>query len=159
MRKNKGFTLIELLSIIVIMGVIIVLAGPSMTRQFKKEEQNNSKILKDKIHNATKLYVAKYYVTDLLAGNKTIEITLEDLQNDGLINFKSNSICYSEKDGKEEFNNDTIIITVKNGGQIEYNYKGVTIHEDYKDKPPEQQKTNLQVCYGCSGNSCIITEP
>lgn len=133
MRKNKGFTLIELLSIIVIMGVIIVLAGPSMTRQFKKEEENNSKILREKIHNATKLYVAKYHAPTLLNGGP-ISLTLSDLQNDGLINLQTNKNCKEKLSGK-------ISVSVDTNGKVIYNYKS---------------DDNIIACYG-SVNS-VITE-
>ena len=152
MHKNKGFTLIELLSIIVIMGVIIVLAGPSMTKQFKKEEQNNNEIVRKKIHNATKLYIAKYHASELLNGS-SISITLSDLQNDGLINLYSNKKCFTinENNDEKEINDDTINVTVEekdNKLSIKYNYNGVKIQTG-------TTTTNLQKCYGCGGDTNI----
>jgi len=133
MRKNKGFTLIELLSIIVIMGVIIVLAGPSMTRQFNKEEENNSKILREKIHNATKLYIAKYHASTLLSGG-SISLTLSDLQNDGLINLQTNQNCKNKLTG-------AIKVSVDTNGKVIYNYKS---------------DDNIITCYGPTNP--VITE-
>lgn len=89
MMDNKGFTLIELLAIIVILAIIMVIAAPNMTNEIKKSEEVNKNILNQKIENAAHLYVAKYYVSDLVTENyENIKFTLNDLQQDGLIDLK-----------------------------------------------------------------------
>lgn len=87
--SNKGFTLVELLAVVVILAIIMAIAAPNMTRQIKKEEEENQNILNQKIENASKIYAAKYYVNELI-NNEYIEFTLNDLQRDGLINLKDN---------------------------------------------------------------------
>ena len=87
--SNKGFTLVELLAVVVILAIIMAIAAPNMTRQIKKEEEENQNILNQKIENASKIYAAKYYVNELI-NNEDIEFTLNDLQRDGLINLKDN---------------------------------------------------------------------
>lgn len=39
MKNNYGFTLIELLAIVVILGVIIAVAAPNMTKQINKKKK------------------------------------------------------------------------------------------------------------------------
>lgn len=115
MKNNKGFTLVELLAIVVILAIIIVVAAPNMTKEIQREEEENQKILNQKIENASKIYAAKYYVNELIAlpndPNKTIRFTLNDLQSDGLINLKDN--CSNNLD-------DNIIINSEG-----YNYDNI----------------------------------
>ena len=110
MMDNKGFTLIELLAIIVILAIIMVIAAPNMTNEIKKSEEVNKNILNQKIENAAHLYVAKYFVADLVSENyDNIKFTLNDLQQDGLIDLKDK--C-SDKLGKD--------IKVNNSGEYDY---------------------------------------
>jgi len=96
MKNNKGFTLIELLAIVVILAVIAALAAPSMTREIKRSEDENENILNQKIENAAHIYAAKYYA-DKIVNDIGFKITLNDLVEDGLVNFK-NDICKDQLD-------------------------------------------------------------
>lgn len=91
MKDNYGFTLIELLAIVVILGVIIALAAPNMTKQINKKEETDQTILDEKISNAAHMYIAKYYSDKVVDGTcdiNTCSFTLNDLEQDGLINLK-----------------------------------------------------------------------
>lgn len=91
MKNNYGFTLIELLAIVVILGVIIAIAAPNMTKQINKKEETDQTILDEKISNAAHMYIAKYYsdkVVDGTCNSSTCRFTLNDLEQDGLINLK-----------------------------------------------------------------------
>lgn len=91
MKNNYGFTLIELLAIVVILGVIIAVAAPNMTKQINKKEKTDQTILDEKISNAAHMYIAKYYSDKVVDGNcniNTCSFTLNDLEQDGLINLK-----------------------------------------------------------------------
>lgn len=91
MKNNYGFTLIELLAIVVILGVIIAVAAPSMTKQIQKKEETDQTILDEKISNAAHMYIAKYYSDKVVGGtcdSSTCRFTLNDLEQDGLINLK-----------------------------------------------------------------------
>ena len=94
-NNNKGFTLAELLAIIVILSVIMLVAGPNLTKQINKKEKMDTNILNQKIENAAKVYVAKYYSNQVISGSGTINFTLNDLQQDGLINLTKNTNCSS----------------------------------------------------------------
>lgn len=91
MKNNNGFTLIELLAIVVILGVIIAVAAPNMTKQINKKEETDQTILDEKISNAAHMYIAKYYSDKVVDGTcsiNTCSFTLNDLEQDGLINLK-----------------------------------------------------------------------
>lgn len=91
MKNNYGFTLIELLAIVVILGVIIAVSAPNMTKQINKKEETDQTILDEKISNAAHMYIAKYYsdkVVDGTCNSSTCRFTLNDLEQDGLINLK-----------------------------------------------------------------------
>ena len=91
MKNNYGFTLIELLAIVVILVIIIAVAAPNMTKQINKKEETDQTILDEKISNAAHMYIAKYYsdkVVDGTCDSSTCSFTLNDLEQDGLINLK-----------------------------------------------------------------------
>ena len=54
--KNKGFTLVELLIAIVIMGIIVILALPSLRSFLTKNEEKEYMTLRNSIISAAKLY-------------------------------------------------------------------------------------------------------
>ena len=120
MRKNnnKGFTLVELLAIIVILAIIMVLAAPSMTKQIKQKEDTDQTILDKKIDNAAHLYAAKYHSEKIVnlptcTENCEIMFTLNDLEQDGLINLKDKCTDAMDKN----------ISIVKEASGIKYDYK------------------------------------
>lgn len=129
MKNNYGFTLIELLAIVVILGVIIALAAPNMTKQINKKEKTDQTILDEKISNAAHMYIAKYYSDKVVDGTCNINninninpcsFTLNDLEQDGLINLKGKNctnvmdkdMFYLSSDNpniKDSYNFDAII--------------------------------------------------
>lgn len=117
LKNNKGFTLVELLAIVVILAIIMVLAAPSMTKQIAKKEDTDQTILDEKISNAAKIYAAKYYSEKIVdcttIGNCDINFTLNDLEQDGLINLKDK--CSNAMDKN--------ISIVREAGGIKYDYK------------------------------------
>lgn len=86
--NKKGFTLVELLAIIAILGIIAAIAAPNINKQIAKGEEENKKILNQKIENASKLYAAKYYAEAIVDG-KEIKFKLNDLIEDGVLNLGS----------------------------------------------------------------------
>lgn len=100
--NNKGFTLAELLAVIVILAVIMIVAAPNLSKQFSKKEETEQSVLEQKIENASKIYIAKYYAnkvvecSNLGSPNCIIKFTLTDLEKDGLINLSKNSSCTSD---------------------------------------------------------------
>ena len=100
--SNKGFTLTELLAVIVILGLISVLAAPTISKELKKSEEQNKTIINEKIENAAHIYAIKEYGKDLINGD-TITFTLSDLVEAGLINLKDS--CANKLDDQIEISN------------------------------------------------------
>lgn len=120
MKNNYGFTLIELLAIVVILGVIIAVAAPNMTKQINKKEETDQTILDEKISNAAHMYIAKYYSDKVVGGtcdSSTCWFTLNDLEQDGLINLKGKN-CTGDVMGKTIFYS-------SNGNS--YNFKAIQV--------------------------------
>ena len=85
--NNKGFTLIEVLAIILILAVIMIIAAPNISKEITKSNEENKKILREKIENAAHIYAGKYYATDIVNG-EGVSFELEALVNDGLLELK-----------------------------------------------------------------------
>lgn len=116
-KNEKGFTLIELLAIVVILAILMVVAAPNMTKQINTKQSEEKSILEKKIDNAAHLYAAKYYsnaIVDCADGKTCAHFTLNDLEQDGLINLKNN-ICSSVGGN----------ISILNDGGIKYNYHNI----------------------------------
>lgn len=88
MNNNKGFTLAELLAIVVIIGVIAVISTVNMTKQISSSDKEEKNVLSQNIENASKVYAAKYHAKDLIKGTE-VNFTLNDLEEEGLLNLKS----------------------------------------------------------------------
>lgn len=124
MKNNNGFTLVELLAIIVILAIIMVLAAPNMTKQISEKEKTDQTILDEKIDNAARIYAAKYYSSKIVNctsdGDCGISFTLNDLEQDGLINLKEK--CSDTSDKTISTQN---IKIERSSGTIIYNYDGI----------------------------------
>lgn len=110
MKNNKGFTLVELLAIIVILALIILVAAPSMTKQIKKKEDTEQIVLNEKIYNASRMYAAKYYASEIV-NKDSFDFKLQDLEEDGLLDLKgkcagkNGNIEYDSNSEKFDFKN------------------------------------------------------
>lgn len=103
--NKKGFTLVELLVVIVILGVIMSIAIPSITSSIERSKDKQKTQIINLIVSAGELYVDKHKNT------LTTPITLNQLIKDGLITKEEmkdpfnekRTLCghlsYNEKDG------------------------------------------------------------
>lgn len=131
MKNKKGFSLIELLAIIIIIGLILIVALPAVTKLLK----NNNNKQYEKYYEIVKAGALRYSeeLRDALGGyNDTgcIEISLEDLIKENIIKE------YNEKDitctGKVRLNNNkgnvsaVVNLTCKNNrGVVTYEVKNI----------------------------------
>lgn len=122
-KNNKGFTLTELLAIIVLISIFGIIAGPNLTKKIQSSEQEEKNTLSQNIENAAMIYAAKYYSEKIVNCTENCEInfTLNDLEQDGLIDLKGK--CSSAMDKK--------IYIVREGSGIEYNYNDIEIADCY----------------------------
>ncbi len=122
--NKKGFTLIELLAIVIILGVIMVVAAPSITKQIDRSEKETQSVLNQKIENAAHLYAAKYHADEIVNGG-SFSFTLSDLENDGLLDLKGK--CSEVLSEKITYNGS------KDDYSSKYDYSNIS-NGCYKDK-------------------------
>lgn len=90
--NKKGFTLIELLVVIVILGVIMSVAIPSITSSIERSKDKQKTQVIKLIVSAGELYVDKHK-NSVTTG----DITLSQLINDGLITAQEMKDPFNEK--------------------------------------------------------------
>ena len=94
--NKKGFTLIELLAVIVVLGVVLLLAMPSILDSINASRSSSYKILIGNIKTAAETYYQECEYGDLSDKNKygdyackidgnTITTTIGDLANTGIL--------------------------------------------------------------------------
>ena len=94
--NKKGFTLIELLAVIVVLGVVLLLAMPSILDSINASRDSSYKILIGNIKTAAETYYqeceygdlsdeSKYGVYACTIDNNTITTTIGDLANTGIL--------------------------------------------------------------------------
>ena len=100
MKNKNGFTLVELLAILVILGIIATITVINIGKQAELNDDNNKKILNQKIENAAKIYAAKYYSNIILdeqaVNDGKIKFSLNDLINDGVL-YLSDNQCTTKR--------------------------------------------------------------
>jgi len=80
MKKNRGFTLIEVLAVIVIIGLILIVVFPSMTKMMRNNDDDKYEQYYDLVYEAANVYSSK--LTSSLGNSKNVgcaTIELDDL--------------------------------------------------------------------------------
>ena len=94
MKNKKGFTLIEMLAVIVIIGLIILIVLPSVTRVMFHNDEEQYKNYLTSIESGALTYATK--LKDNLGGSNSIgcvEITLDQLIREGYVKkFEDNKV-------------------------------------------------------------------
>ena len=85
MRNNKGFTLVELLAVIVIMGILMMVAIPSVTRTIENSRKDTFVDIAKSYGNAAR----NMWTTDNLTCNGTVSSAVDDGDYYILINSKT----------------------------------------------------------------------
>lgn len=85
---KKGFTLIEVMAVILLIGLLVVFAIPTVVNQVGKKSEEVDKITEEIIFSATELYMNHKNI--VISGNETYcEITLQKLINEGYLDKSS----------------------------------------------------------------------
>ncbi len=122
---KKGFTLVELLAVIIILGLLTIIAIPSIIGILNNEKENISDSMKNIIINASSLYIEDNSGVYPKVNNNVYCIKLESLVND-------NRLSKPLKDpvtNKEIDLNKYIKVSIINDL---YNYDIVDICTEYK---------------------------
>ena len=142
--NKKGFTLIELLAVIVVLGVVLLLAMPSILDSINASRNSSYKILIGNIKTAAETYYqeceygdlsdkSKYgvYVCTIINGN-TINTTIGALANTGILKVSAGSsgnlIVEDPRDTTKNLNSCgiQIIKSVDNKFKVTYQINGST---------------------------------
>ena len=121
--NKKGFTLIEILAIVVLIGVVAVIAIPNITKQADEHATKQTKLLKEQITNAAKIYFSKDKIDILLdttkcVGNDEGEISECEVSVDKLVELELLTLSNNEHSGVTK-----VYITRNSAGKIDYKIK------------------------------------
>ena len=119
-NNSKGFTLIELLAVIVILGILMIVAIPQVTKYIENSKKNTyADTAKSYIDSARYMLLNDDFTTEnnnstctLPEEGKTIYIKLEDIK---LEKGGTNSSY-----GKEFVKDESFVEVKNNGGKFEY---------------------------------------
>ena len=110
MNKRNGFTLVELLAVIVVLGVILIIAVPSVNKYLKNSKESAYEIQISTMIEAVETYANTYRKVLPQNNGEQIRITLGQLKAEGLIN---NDVT-NPKDNK--YFDDSIEFTIRKNG-------------------------------------------
>lgn len=151
--NKKGFTLIELLAVIVVLGVVLTLAMPSILDSINASRDSSYKILIDNIKTAAETYYQECEYGDLSDKNKygnyactitdgnTINTTIGALANTGILKV-------SESD-----ENNKLVILDPRDNKKNLNDCKITITKEKKDITDNNGITSSKVMYEVKGST------
>ncbi len=147
--NRYGFTLVELIVVIAIMGVILILALPQVSRIQSANKNKKYEAYKESLESAAKIYIDNH-TKDLFGNNPTgcVTIKYSDLKRDNLIkDFGEEGVVCSNDD-------ETFVDVTKINDEYKYStdlvcYKG---SEKFEDK--DSTKAGASVCESHGGGEC-----
>ena len=146
--KQKGFTFIELLAIITIMGIILLISVPNITKQLKQNSSNEYNQFTSDLFLATESYITSYM--DAFGLNEVGEskkISIERLVKNGYV--KSTTI--NPKTNEKINLNAYVLVTLNENKTYHYTYVDDTmvICVLYENLAPEISEYAKGVVYKC----------
>lgn len=151
--NKKGFTLIELLAVIVVLGVVLLLAMPSILDSINTSRDSSYKILIGNINTAAETYYQECEYGDLSDKNKygnyacaitdgnTINTTIGALANTGILKV-------SESD-----ENNKLVVLDPRDNKKNLNDCKITITKEKKDITDNNGITSSKVMYEVKGST------
>lgn len=151
--NKKGFTLIELLAVIVVLGVVLLLAMPSILDSINTSRDSSYKILIGNIKTAAETYYQECEYGDLSDKNKygnyactitngnTINTTIGALANTGILKV-------SESD-----ENNKLVVLDPRDNKKNLNDCKITITKEKKDITDNNGITSSKVMYEVKGST------
>jgi type IV pilus assembly protein PilA len=86
---RRAFTLVEVLSVIVILGILLAIAVPSIYNLVEDSKNNSYKVMVDIIESSAKLYVSrnKEEISNIIDDEGVYEISLDELISRGILEY------------------------------------------------------------------------
>jgi len=159
--NKHGFTLVELIVVIAIMGVILILALPQVSRIQSANKNKKYETYKESLESAAKIYIDNH-TKDLFGNNPTgcITIKYSDLKRDNLIkDFAEEGVVCSNDD-------ETFVDVTKLNDEYKYSTDLVCYKGSEKIEYKDSDDADASVCENhgggsgdCEGEECDPNDP
>ena len=152
--NKKGFTLIELLAVIVVLGVVLTLAMPSILDSINASRDSSYKILIGNIKTAAETYYQECEYGDLSDKNKYGEDYACTITNGNTINTKIGALANTGilKVSESDENNKLVVLDPRDNKK-NLNDCEITITKEKKDITDNNGITSSKVMYEVKGST------
>ena len=159
--NKHGFTLVELIVVIAIMGVILILALPQVSRIQSANKNKKYETYKESLESAAKIYIDNHS-EDLFGNNPTgcVTIKYSQLKTDNLIkDFAEEGVVCSNDD-------ETFVDVTKLNDEYKYSTDLVCYKGSEKIEYKDSDDADASVCENhgggsgdCEGEECDPNDP
>lgn len=149
--NNKGYTLIEILAVVAILGMVIAIMIPNVTKLIDRNEQNNKEQLNKSIISAAKLYITdyKYKITlDTTSGICSNTITTLNIKSIDDSNEELNTLTNSQ----------IKISTLIEEGNLKTDKEGNIYNPMNKTQKLKLNESYITIKYDCQTKDYIYEE-
>ena len=108
--NKKGFTLIEMIAVVVIIGIVLAISLPNLSKIIGKQSDTEYNAQLKLVKNALDLYTIRHHGVLSSVNNSCILVDYSDLKDEELI-IEGNISC-----------NGKIVMTPKKGNSYSYQY-------------------------------------
>lgn len=152
--NKKGFTLIELLAVIVVLGVVLLLAMPSILDSINTSRDSSYKILIGNIKTAAETYYQECEYGDLSDKNKYGEDYACTITNGNTINTTIGALANTGilKVSESDENNKLVVLDPRDNKKNLNDCK-ITITKEKKDITDNNGITSSKVMYEVKGST------
>ena len=140
--NNKGFTLVEILAVVVILGMVMAIAIPNVSKLIKINEGNNYEQLKSTIMSAAKMYISDH----------KYEIVVN-----GSCSNPSDKISISKINTYDVIDDKLVISELVDDGNIKTDKVGNIIYPYDKEKKLDLSNSYVIVKYNCKTRDYIYS--
>lgn len=116
--KSKGFTLVEILAVITIIGILALIAVPTVDSIIKRGKEDAYNVQKQAVLAGLKNWAASKTLTLPTVNGETLTATIGDLKVAGFLEVEirnpMNDLCFS---------NDTVLVVTRKNNNYTYTFQ------------------------------------